>query len=189
MEQRDQTIQEIRSLAKNWINPGGARLLMGRGVHKQKGFKLRREALFEHLLDTGPNWDALLTQAVDGNRDIDALLCRLEAKILFKLAETKPPPLKWFPKELAMHAADKLFDLSDMSEPRHRGTNRDDTATRDFFVIKMVIKACKDLGLKPTRNEATRDRDSGCSIVAEALNLKESAIKGIWRKRKQFGFP
>ena len=102
---------------------------------------------------------------------------------------SQPPPLKWFPKELAIHAAHKLLVLATTPEPRHRGTNRDDTAVRDYLIIGYVKMVCQRHGLNPTRNVATSRRRSSCSVVAKALNLKESGVNKIWGKRVQFGLP
>jgi hypothetical protein len=49
-----------------------------------------------------------------------------------------------------------------------------------------VIKACKALSKEPTRSLKTAD-DSGCSIVADAMDLEERAISAVWEKRSRFG--
>jgi hypothetical protein len=161
--------------------------LFGEPGAKQDGYKLRRTALLQSLVDAGlGDLDDRLTKAVDGDKELEAVLCRLASILLYKLAETDPPPLKWFPKELAMLASAKLGELADAPPPRHKGTNAADFASRDFFIIKSVQFACKELNIKPTRNDVTA-RDSGCSIVAEAKGLEEGAVEDVWRKRGRFG--
>ncbi len=179
---RDKTIKRIRKDYNAWTDP--LYLLMRQGVGKKDGYKLTRVALMDSILDDSlGDLDALLTQAVDGNPEIDAVLCRLASILLYKLAETEPPPLTWFPKELAMLASSKLLNVADAPPRRHRGTNSADKASRDYFITVSVMKACRELDLEPTRSVATGYRDSGCSIVAEALNLKESAVNKVWGKR------
>jgi hypothetical protein len=193
---RDKVIKQIRKDEKAWTSP--VHILMRASVGKRDGYKLRRTALLQSLLDAAlagrGNLDALLTQAVDGDKEIDAVLCRLASILLFKLAETDPAPLKWFPKELAMHASVKLEDLADAPPPRHKGTNEADNASLNYFIITKVLYACKELNIKPTRNQGTRfggraaaARDSGCYIVAKALDRNERAIEEVWAKRGRFG--
>ena len=108
---------------------------------------------------------------MDGNHDVDAILSGLASNLLYKLAETEPPPLKWFPKELAIHAAHKLAGLA-LAEPRHAGTNQDDFASRDYRILTAYLPlACKEL-VSSQRETWRPTVTSGCSIVAEALNLK-----------------
>jgi hypothetical protein len=181
---RDEIIRKIQRDFKAWTS--SLHLLMGQSVDKKDGYKLTRQALMNGVLDA--DLEGLLDRAVDGDAETEAVLCQMASILLYKLAETSLPPLKWFPKELAMLASSKLQVLANTPPSRHRGTNSVDTASRDYKIIEKVIEACKDLDLKPTRNVATGYRDSGCSIVAEALNLEESAVNEVWRKRKQFGF-
>jgi hypothetical protein len=183
---RDEVIEQICKDYKTWTSP--IHLLMGTSVGKKDGYKLTRMALMDSVLqDDLGNLDALLTKAVDGDPEIDAVLCRITSILLHKLAETEPPPLKWFPKELAMLASSKLLAVATARPARHRGTNAADYASRDFFLIKSVQFACNALKLDATRNEATKAYDSGCSIVAEAMGLKEGAVDEVWTKRSRFG--
>lgn len=186
---RDKVIKQIRKDYKAWTDP--LHHLMGQTVGKKDGYRLTRAALTDSVLNGGlGDLDTLLTKAVDGDPGIDAVLCNWASILLYKLAETKPPPIEWFPKELAMLASAKLHDLAN-TPSRHRGTNTADFASRDYFIIKRVLYACKELGIKPTRNKSTGHRDSGCSIVAEALkvalNLEERVANEVWGKRSRFG--
>ena len=85
-----------------------------------------------------------------------------------------------------MLASVKLLELADRPPARHQGTNSADYASRDHFMIKKVTEACQDYGINPTRNDETGYRDSGCSIVAEALHFEEKLVHEVWRKRNQF---
>ena len=114
------------------------------------------------------------------------MLCRLASNLLYKLAETDPPPLKWFPRELAMLASTRLLERANAPPPRHKGTNPADMASRDWFIIKSGLYACKELNLKPTRNRATA-RDLGCSIVAELWTFQREPVDEVWAKRSRFG--
>jgi hypothetical protein len=183
---RDKIIKSIRKDYKAWTDP--VRHLFGQSTSKKDGYKLRRAALRQSLMDAGlGDLDTQLTKAVDGDQEIDAWLCRLASILLFKLAETDPPPLKWFPKELAMHASVKLQDLADAPPTRHQGTNPADYDSRDYFSITEVLKVCKEYKLKPTRNRVSK-ADCGCSLVAEGMGLSERAVIDAWSKRKHFGF-
>ena len=154
---RDKVIKQIRKDYKDWTS--SVRLLMGVGVGKWQGYLLTRSALMDSVLGSSDDFDSLLTKALDGDHELEAVLCRIASNLLYKLAETDPPPLKWFPKELAMLASTKLLDLAMEPPPRHKGTNSADLASRDWFIIKSVIYACKELDLKPTRNRETGHRD------------------------------
>jgi hypothetical protein len=126
---------------------------MGEGVGKKEGYKLRRAGLMNGMLDAGlQDLDALLTKAVDGDKEIEAVLFYCASILLLKLAETSPPPLLWFPKELAMLASSKLLELANMPPERHRGTNSADLASLDCFIIKMLIEGRQDYGILPTKN-------------------------------------
>jgi hypothetical protein len=182
---RDKVIKQIRKDEKAWTSP--VHLLMGSSVVKKEGYRLTRAALEKSVLDAGlGDLDGLLTKAADGDSEIDAILCHWASILLYKLAETKPPALEWFPKELAMLASAKLGELADAPPPRHKGTNEADNASLNYFIITKVLYACKELNIKPTRNRATA-RDSGCYIVAKALDRNERAIEEVWAKRGRFG--
>jgi hypothetical protein len=177
----------IKKIHRDWnLRKSAIRRLMGNSMEDEDGYRLTRAALADKLWEA--DLDDLLINADDGDTEVDAVLCQWASRLLFRLAETDPPPLKWFPKELAIFASVKLSDLGNTEPPRHKGTNSADYATRDFFILCKVLEACKALDLKPTRNTATGHRDSGCSIVAEALELEESAVNKIWRNRKRFGW-
>jgi AcrR family transcriptional regulator len=185
IKDRDKFIRKVKRDDKAWIDP--VHLIMGQGVGKKYGYKIPRMALMQSVLDDGlDNLDDLLTKAVDGDKETEAVLCQMASVLLYKLAETSPPPLKWFPKELAMLAASKMQDIADKEPERHRGTNSADFASRDAFIIKKVIEGRQDYGLEPTRKITTAG-DSGCSLVAQALHLEERLVEEVWKKRNQFG--
>jgi hypothetical protein len=57
---------------------------------------------------------------------------------------------------------------------------------RDARIVRVVKVMCERYGVKPTRGEVARINDSNpsaCSIVAEALGLKDRAVEAVWRKR------
>jgi len=182
---RGEIIRGISKDYKNWKS--SVHLLMGSSISKKDGYKLKRLALRDRFLsDPNLDFDALLNVA-ENDPEVDSMLAHMASILLYKLAETDPPPLKWFPKELAMHASVKLLDLVNVPPSRHRGTNPADYDSRDYFSITEVLKVCKEHKLKPTRNRASK-ADCGCSLVAEGMGLNERAVLDAWRMRKQFGF-
>lgn len=65
---------------------------------------------------------------------------------------------------------------------RHKNLHRDNLLTGQ-------IRELQNLGFKPTRSEATSDRNSGCDIVVDALQnnglaMSYAAIEAIWKKAK-----
>ena len=59
---------------------------------------------------------------------------------------------------------------------------------RDAVIMETIKQICRRYGFRPTRNRARtpgREKESGCSIVAKALNklgiaLTEKAVEAIW---------
>jgi hypothetical protein len=77
---------------------------------------------------------------------------------------------------------DKRRDIA-----RKRGRKVEINTLRNRFIVHVVKGVCT-YGFEPTRNEASRNHESGCSIVAavlaeRGLNLTEGAIAKIWEKR------
>jgi hypothetical protein len=60
---------------------------------------------------------------------------------------------------------------------------------RDFVIANAVGELREEFKIPPTRNEATKDRESGCSIVVDLLKefqvcLTEAAVERIWKRCK-----
>jgi hypothetical protein len=110
IKDRDRFLRKVRRDYKAWIDP--THLIMGEGVGKKYGYKLTRQALMDSILANGQDLDALLTKAVDGDEETEAVLFYWASILLYELAETSPSPLPWFPKELAMLASSKLLELA-----------------------------------------------------------------------------
>ena len=53
------------------------------------------------------------------------------------------------------------------------------------FAICLGLEALSRAGIKPTRNEATEDVQSGCDILAATLGRDTSAYVDIWKLRKK----
>jgi hypothetical protein len=186
LEDRERLIRRIGKSYRNLTDP--FHLLMGASIQKSEGWMVRRIALKDALKNAGVTLDEMLTQAMDGNADIDGILSGFAGEALWRLTKVRPYPLKVLPKALAMHAASKLIDLANKAPDRHRGTNVDDLATRDYFLLTQIRYACRERSIKPTKTGSKKvGRDSGCSIVAEATGLTESAVDEVWAKRKRFG--
>jgi hypothetical protein len=89
--------------------------------------------------------------------------------------------------------------------PREKGVLREQTnALRNQYIAEAVALTCRDGTISPTRNKDAKGnrRESGCSIVAEALRqlrlelgeeasrpfglkLRETSVADIWAKHGQ----
>jgi effector-binding domain-containing protein len=87
----------------------------------------------------------------------------------------------------AVHALDNYKQL--ISNSKKRGQKLEKNSARDW-VIGSTVESLRSFGFRPTRNRAERQRQSGCSIVADVLasnglHLSEQAVEKIWRHHGQ----
>lgn len=115
--------------------------------------------------------DQTIDKARRGDAIADKALCDLAADGLKNSGK--------IPDKLAQYAADHLRGrLPNMKRKRKKNSIRD-------MNIAMAVKIISlHAGLNPTRSPATSDKECGCSIVAEAENMEEEAVKKIWQKHK-----
>jgi hypothetical protein len=73
-----------------------------------------------------------------------------------------------------------------------RGQSRSSYSARYVLIAKAVDVICKRFGYHPTRNPATKDRECGCSIIAQALcrngdrrARSEKRVAEIWYSRQR----
>jgi hypothetical protein len=122
-------------------------------------------------------WEGLIYRATSGDPDADAVLCG-KAAALIDNGEKIPDPL-------AEYISAKLFDQFEVRRGRAN-------AGRSMFILSQV-SALQKIGIRPTRNEASRGKAgsySGCSLVAEALEetaeaLDERGVEEVWSNRKR----
>jgi len=126
----------------------------------------------------------LVRKAIDGDADADAALC----EIAFKYVgfECKMPQHLWVYIMLLLR---RRFVAP---ARRSRGGDKYANLARNRFIV-IALTHLKHRGFKPTRNrESKNDRqESGCSIVAQALNrigihITEVGVEEVWRKREAF---
>ena len=109
------------------------------------------------------------------------MLCG-KAALLIESGETISEPL-------ASYIASKLFD-SFFAKASRRGADGDANVVRDIIILNFV-SSLWEIGVHPTRNEASRDKegaDSGCSLVAEVMqelgfHIDERGVEKVWRGR------
>jgi hypothetical protein len=105
--------------------------------------------------------------------------CVLIAECMLTRGERLPVPLVGFALD-AMRA--KKRRPSQRDETRYKNLGRD-------YVIRMAVFVAKKHGLKPTRNESTRGRVTGCQVVAECLTelgipIKSATVAKVWEHRQ-----
>jgi hypothetical protein len=89
---------------------------------------------------------------------------------------------------LRAYIRDRLLEgMAPKTKPK-RGRNSKDTWGRDAVIVGRLIPPLLDR-FKPTRNDATKDTESACSIVTAALarvgiHLSEKQVEGIWGKQR-----
>jgi hypothetical protein len=82
-----------------------------------------------------------------------------------------------------------------LQPPKKGEWRKQDNALRNQWIAEIVALTCRDGTFSPTRNKdpkaARNRRESGCSVVAQALrelgfkNLGEARVAAIWAKHKQ----
>ncbi|MFZ5561185.1 MAG: hypothetical protein ACOY41_06640 [Pseudomonadota bacterium] len=117
---------------------------------------------------------APLLQEAETDRLAHKAACEVAAGLLSQGA-----PL---PPALAKFAADALRG-SNVPKGR-RGTDKREDLVRNQLITDAVSQL-QELGIPPTRNNATLPGNCGCDTVAEVLNLSYDAIAKIWKSRQK----
>jgi hypothetical protein len=127
------------------------------------------------------NTDKLVKLAYAGDRDADAALCFAALRLIGKGQSLSG--------RLKLYIHDILFDR--WAEGGYNRRNADQH--RDFLIMYSVHDLIKR-GWLPTRNRATQDTESACSIVQKGFalagqNLSESRVEDIWREQTKWWDP
>src|SRR5262245_56505247 len=72
--------------------------------------------------------------------------------------------------------------------PLIRGQTNHTHFWRDICICCVIWKTCMKFHLKPTRG-AYSTKVSGCSIVAQVLNMAEPTVAGIWQQYGRLNLP
>jgi hypothetical protein len=110
----------------------------------------------------------------------DRVLCNAAAAMLEATGSILDSKLRAF-------ACGRLSGATATESKPKRGRTSKDTWGRDAVIIDRLIPPLLD-AFKATRNDATKDAESACSIVTQALarlgiHLSESQVETIWAKR------
>jgi hypothetical protein len=76
--------------------------------------------------------------------------------------------------------------LGHVKRPTRRGQSRGQNWGRDYVILEMLEHLVDHFGVRPTRNDETKDETSACDLVSQAFreagyhNLTFKTIKGIW---------
>ena len=128
--------------------------------------------------------EKLVKKALDGDADADAALCEIAFKYVLFGCELPP--------NLRAYIALLLRRRSETPGRRRRGGDKYANVDRNVFIVG-ALTHLKHRGFKPTRNRESKNdrRESGCSIVAQALkrigiHITEVGIEEVWRQREAF---
>jgi hypothetical protein len=76
----------------------------------------------------------------------------------------------------------RMLDQAEPSKRRKRG--RPDLKGRDLLICAGVLTVAACFDVSPVGNEEpAKNRETACSIVAKALDMPESVVRGIFRRR------
>jgi hypothetical protein len=114
----------------------------------------------------------LVRRAVKNDADADAVLCYVAAGYVFLGRR--------LPDYLASYICALLIMRAAAPSPRRRGGAW--KMSRNIFIVDAILRLGRK-GFSPTRNDITLDVESGCSIVAKALEMGERAVAQVWRDR------
>ena len=121
------------------------------------------------------NCDVLVSLASCGWQPAHTLLCNMAA-ILTDVGDPLPP---WLQRYVVVTARAG-------PEPARRGQHPLDNLIRDFTISAAVKSIADRFDLRPTRNPANTTKESGCSIVKQALeragiHMSEANVAAIWQ--------
>jgi hypothetical protein len=88
------------------------------------------------------------------------------------------------PRRLRAYMAELLYSQARGIPQGRRGQKPYAKFTRNFDVACIILEVVK-LGFHPTRNRATQESESACSVVAKALvklgvHMSDSAVEKVW---------
>jgi hypothetical protein len=138
-------------------------------VFDWQGTTYRYDADIGHVLITG---------ARAGDWFLDRVICAAAA-LMLRDGISDP--------ELRLYVEKRLIEGVPSIGKRGRGRSKRDNAHRDVIIAGRLIPPLLDHGFQPTRNAATKDTESACSIVKSALanigiHLSEAAVEKVWKK-------
>jgi hypothetical protein len=118
----------------------------------------------------------LIVKAKGGDQLAHKVLCGIAACFIRDDCSLPPHLRKYFVVSLQSEASDP--------PPRRRGVDLYTNESRNFRIAWAVAEVIK-LGFRSTRNRATKDSESACSVVTAALakcgvHLSEPAVEKIW---------
>ena len=118
----------------------------------------------------------LIVKARSGDQLAHKVLCQIAA--FFIRDDCSQPP------QLRTYIVDSLQSEASDPPPRRRGVDPLANESRNFRIAWAIGEVIK-LGFHPTRNRATADTQSACSVVTAALakcgvHLSEPAVEKIW---------
>ncbi|UYV37392.1 hypothetical protein N4R57_21020 [Rhodobacteraceae bacterium D3-12] len=102
--------------------------------------------------------------------------------------------LKIAPNSTALQRWQSSFLSGAINEPPlPKGPYRDRDAHRNMLIVSQ-IKQLEQIGFRPTRNDASTHQNSGCDIVADALQslgkgMSYSAVERVWKERDKLPQP
>jgi hypothetical protein len=163
---------------------------MSAGIQQERTFREssgKRYYEFAHRKDDDPRigfsvWLQDFIRFARGGKmlEADEALRRLAAEFL-KRGEIMPEALQGYIVEV----------LCAPLPPSEFTTLRRGRAARDLSIASTVATIAREFGLKPTRNRASREHVSACSIVAGVLadlkiNLSEDAVEKAWKEYSRY---
>jgi hypothetical protein len=126
--------------------------------------------------------EILLREAREGDPTCDQLLCNAAAIMLSTGAIVD--------KRLRDYIIDRLTGATRPITKRKRGRSATNI-NRDNWIGGLLIPTLMQKGFSATRNAATEDAESACSIISKALkkiNIKlgEKSVEAVWSKFSRF---
>jgi len=124
--------------------------------------------------------ERVIKLATSGDRSARRACLEAAAKYIAK-GHSLQEPLAGFIAQLLLSAAKAPIG--------RRGQDPRANRLRDMAIATAVLAASEDGGIHPTRNAASRDQASGCSVVAQILTefgvkLSEGGVEKIWKRYK-----
>jgi hypothetical protein len=114
----------------------------------------------------------------DGDQACDQVLCHAGAIMLHATGGIAD-------NHLRAYVCNRLAGATPPITKKKRGRSAADNRWRDMCISGWLIPPLMQRGFPATRNEATRDSESACSIVSQAL--KKSALHSAKKAWRRFG--
>jgi hypothetical protein len=189
----DSRLEEARKYARSELVGGAYEYVFQRSRRSKERLKSQEIFHDQHQLrrHINPHFprrrrlsEAKLIQLYDAatlNHDTDAQ-CRLLTEVIDYLGlKLRSLVVDALIRSYAVQALENYM----MLVSKKRGRKAEKNFARDWFIGR-TVEELRRFGFSPTRNRAERQRQSGCSIVAEVLadgglHLSEQAVEKIWR--------